>query len=201
MKNLFVTVLLLTVFITSNGQTFSLIDNIGTTQDGLIAIKKDKTWGFIDANGTLMIDFRDDLVSSTTKTPMFSSGLCLFKERKDGITYFGYINKKGEKVIPAEYLAATPFENSYARVIKHYKTSIGSSNALGKHIVNYSYNEFIIDTKNQWVQHLRGPINLLYDRLKIQQNPPSINSSFISENLIAVKEADNSYSIYKLKKE
>jgi hypothetical protein len=201
MKNLFVTVLLLTVFITSNGQTFSLIDNIGTTQDGLIAIKKDKTWGFIDGNGTLVIDFRDDLVSSTTKTPMFSSGLCLFKERKDGITYFGYINKKGEKVIPAEYLAASPFENGYATVVKHYKTSIGSSNALGKNIVNYSYNEFIIDTKNQWIQHLRGPINLLYDRLKIQQNPPSINSSFISENLIAVKEADNSYSIYKLKKE
>ena len=166
-----------------------------------IAVKKNKSWGFIDYSGTLVIDFRNDLVTTATKPPVFSNGLCLFKKNTDGITYFGYIDKKGKEVIPAEYLAATPFENGYARVIKHYKSNMGGTNALGKNIVKHSYNELVIDTKNQTVQHLRGPINLLFDRMKIQQNPPIINSVFINENLIAVKEANKTYSIYNLKKQ
>src|SRR5690606_6367371 len=132
--------------------------------------------------------------------PIISDGLCLIQEIRNGITFYGYINVKGEKVIPADYLAATPFENGYARVIKYYKEDTGTINALGKNIVNYSYNELVIDTKNKTIQHLRGPNHLLFDRLHLQQNPPIITSIFINDNLIAVREKDNSYTIYKVSK-
>lgn len=200
MKILYTLVFLFAVGLHLNSQTLSKIDNIGTFQEGLTAIKKGDSWGFIDSSGTVVIDFRDDLVASPKRPPVFNSGLCPIKKIKNGITYFGYIDTKGSVVISPEYLAITPFENGYARVIKHYKTNTGSTNALGKNIVKYSYNEIIIDTNNRALQHLRGPINLLFDRLKLLQNPPIITSSFINKNLIAVKENDNTYTIYNLNK-
>lgn len=200
MKNLIIPIFFLSLAINLNAQTLSQIENIGTFQEGLIAIKKGNTWGFIDTNGTLVIDFRDDLVALPKSPPVFNNGLCLIEEMRDGISYFGYINTNGEKVIPTEYIAATPFENGFARVIKHYKTNIGGTNALGKNIVKYTYNELVIDTQNKTAQHLRGPINLLFERLKLQQHPPIITSSFINKNLIAVKENDKTYTIYNLNK-
>ncbi len=199
MKNLIILVFFLSLAIDSNSQALSQIDDIGTLQEGLTAIKKENNWGFIDTSGTLVIDFRDDIAMSPKQLPAFNNGLCLISEMKDGVNYFGYINNKGEKVIPTKYLVATPFENGFARVIEHYKIETGNTNTLGKKIIKYSYNELVIDTNNKTVRHLRGPINLLFDKLTLQQNPPIIKSSFINGNLISVKESDNTYTIYNLK--
>lgn len=201
MKRTILIVLLLSVLpFATNAQALKKIDEVASFQEGLGGVKKGDAWGFIDADGILVIDYRKDIVEPPNGDPTFSNGMCLIQEEKDGITYYGYINTKGEKVIPAEYLAATPFENGYARVIKHYKSDTGTTNALGKKIVNYSYNELIIDPKNQTVQHLQGPNPILFDSSKLKENPPVITSMFISDNLIAVREKDNSYTIYKLEK-
>ena len=180
-----------------NAQVLTKIDKVTPFQEGLGGVKKGDSWGFIDSKGTLIVDYRKDIVSHNGD-PVFSDGLCLIQETRDGITFYGYINTKGEKVIPTEYLDATPFENGYARVIKYYKEDTGSTNALGKNIVNYSYNELVIDTKNETIQHLRGPNHLLFDSSHLQQNPPVITSTFINDNLIAVRLKDNTYTIYKL---
>jgi len=108
------------------------------------------------------------------------------------------MNAKGDIAIPAEYLAATPFENGYARVIKHYEIETSTTNALGKRIVNYSYNELLINTKNKTIQHLQGPHHLLFDANAIKANPPVITSKLIGDDLIAVRKKDNTYTIYKL---
>lgn len=201
MKRSILLVLLLTsLSFCANAQILTKIDHVAPLQEGLVGVKKGDSWGFIDSEGTLVINYRKDIAISSDEYPVFSDGLCLIEEVKDGITYYGYMNTKGDKVIPADYLAATPFENGYARVIKHYKTDTGTTNALGKKIVNYSYNELLVDTKNQTVQHLRGPNHLLFDRSELQQNPPAITSLFIGDNLIAVREKDDTYTIYKLDK-
>ena len=184
----------------TNAQVLTKVDKLAPFQEGLGGVKKGDSWGFIDADGILVIDYRKDIAVSSTGEPTFNSGMCLIQEEKDGIIYYGYINTKGEKVIPAEYLAATIFENGYARVIKHYKEDTGTTNALGKNIVNYSYNELVIDAKNKTVQHLQGPNYFLFDRVKLKMDPPVITSMFISENLIAVPENDNTYTVYKLGK-
>lgn len=195
--------LLILVFMTclssiTNAQVLTKIDKVTSFQEGLGAVEKDNTWGFIDSDGTLIIDYRKDIVAISGEYPAFNNGLCIIQEVRDGITFYGYINKKGEKVIPAEYIAATPFKNGHARVIKYYKAKTNTTNALGKTIVNYSYNELVIDTKNQKIQHLRGPHTLLFEKLKLEQNKPTITSKFISDKLIAVKEKDDTYTIYKL---
>ena len=201
MKRTILIVLLLSALpFATNAQVLKKIDKVAPFQEGFGGVKKGDSWGFIDADGKLAIDYRKDIVEPSNGEPAFSDGMCLIQEEKDGIIYYGYINTKGEKVIPAEYLAAAPFKNGYARVLKHYKSDTGTTNALGKKIVNYSYNELIIDAKNQTVQHLQGPNSILFDSSKLKQNPPVITSMYISDNLIAVRENDNSYTIYKLGK-
>lgn len=199
-RSILIVLLLTSITFGTNAQVLTKIDNVAPLQEGLGGVKKGDSWGFIDSNGRLVIDYRKDIVVPPNGTPAFSSGMCLIQEVKDGITLYGYINDKGDKVIPAEYLAATPFENGYARVIKYYKEDTGTTNVLGKRIVNYSYNELVVDTKNKTIQHLRGPNHLLFDNVQIQQNPPVITSIFISDNLIAVRENDNTYTVYKLDK-
>ncbi len=199
-RSILITLLLISLSFLSNAQILTEVDEIAPFQEGLAAVKKGNSWGFINNNGTLILDYRKDLVVPPNGAPLFNDGLCLVQEVRDGITFYGYINTKGDKVIPADYLVATPFENGFARVIKYYKEDTGAINALGKNIVNYSYNELVIDTKNEIIQHLRGPNNLLLDSLKLKQNPPTILSKFINDSLIALRKKDNTYTVYKLHK-
>lgn len=184
---------------TGNAQSLNGIETIAPFSDGLAAVKKGNTWGFINAEGSLVIDFRDDIVSAKEELPKFNNGLCLVKKVKEGITYYGYIDIKGNEVIPPEYLAATPFDQGFARVIKHYKQDLNATNALGKNIVKYTYNELIINTENDVVAQVRGPINLLFDRKSLQKNRPKVLSKFLSDQLVAVPDKDDTYTIYKLK--
>ena len=199
-RSILIVLLLTSLSFCANAQVLTKVDKIAPFEDGLGGMKKGDSWGFIDANGTLVIDYRKDLAVSSDGFPVFSDGLCLIQKTRDGITFYGYINTKGVKVIPADYLAATPFENGYARVIRYYIEDTGNINVLGKNIVNYSYNELVIDTKNETIQHLRGPNHLLFDSLHLQQNVPVITSKFIDDNLIAVRLKDNTYTVYKLSK-
>lgn len=182
----------------TNAQVITKVNDVAPFQEGLAGVQKGNAWGFIDADGKLIVDYRTDLVLPPNGKPVFSDGMCMIKEEKDGLILFGYIDTRGRTAIPAEYLAATPFENGYARVIKYYKEDTGTTNALGKNIVNYSYNELLINPKNQTVQHLRGPNRFLFDKTRLRDNPPPITSFFIGDALIAVKEADNTYSVYRV---
>ena len=179
-------------------QVISKIDEVGSFSENFAAVKKDGAWGFINTEGVLVVDFSTEIISPPNGAPTFSSGMCMFKEVRDGITFYGFINTKGEKAIPAEYIVASPFENGYARVIKYYETESSGTNALGKKIVNYSYNELVIDTNNEVVQHLIGPKNLDMQNLKSSNFFLGLFSFFVGENLIAVYQSDNTFSIFKL---
>jgi hypothetical protein len=182
-----------------SAQQHNNIDEIGSFNEDLMSIKKGDSWGFVDKNGAIMIDFRKDIVGFSKEPPIFSNGLCLIKEKRKDVIYYGYINTKGKTIIPTEYIVATSFKNGFASVIKYYKTDTGT-NTFGQHVVYYSYNELIITTKNKPVLSIGKSRNLLLSKLKLQQEIPIIRSKFINENLVRVKEDDGTYSIYNLDK-
>src|SRR5690625_1355717 len=118
MKQLFFSLLLImSLSLCVNAQALKEIDEVAPFNEGLGGVKKGDAWGFIDSDGELVIKFREDIVETPKITPIFNDGLCLIKKVKDGITFYGYINTKGEEVIPVEYLKATPFDNGFVRVI------------------------------------------------------------------------------------
>ena len=102
-------------------QAIENIDYISPFNEDVAAIKKGNLWAFIDASGTMIIDFRDDVVvtkNGDEDYPIFKNDRCLISHMKDGINYFGYIDKTGKTVIEPQFLNATPFENNVAVVLK-----------------------------------------------------------------------------------
>jgi hypothetical protein len=206
MKAFFIVLMLLLASGTANTQIINDIDEIAPFHEGLAAIRKGFSWGFINSEGIKTIDFRNDIVQNSAQTmlsddqrnyPYFSAGRCLIKQVKEGITYYGYIDKMGKEVIEAKYLNATPFINGSAFVIKMYKEKQNATNVLGKNIVHYSYAELLIDPNNNTLQYLHGPKNLLFSPENLK-TPPSIVSRLLSENLIAVKTDKGSWEIFRL---
>tara|TARA_R110002049_G_scaffold1978_16_gene14542 strand:+ start:6260 stop:6871 length:612 start_codon:yes stop_codon:yes gene_type:complete len=199
LKNYMILILAFMALNISTAQNIENIDKIAAFHEGLAAVKQGDRWGFINEAGTMVIDFRTDVYIPHNGHPKFSDGYCLIFEKKEGITFFGYINTKGEVVIKPEYLAATSFENGLAQVIKHYVTETGNTNALGKKIVKHTYNELVIDKYNKTVQHIRGPVNFLLEKNALQKNSPRILSTFIAPKLIALHTNNDTFTIIKLK--
>ena len=78
MKN----ILIILIFIPFIGisQTLENIDFISPFHDGLSAVKKGNNWAFVDQKGSIIIDFREDLVKTKTDKgyyPLFSNGKCI----------------------------------------------------------------------------------------------------------------------------
>ncbi|MEO1033549.1 MAG: WG repeat-containing protein [Bacteroidota bacterium] len=198
-------VTLFTVFVTvplfTIGQSLKDIDYISPFNDSLSAIQKDSKWAFIDTSGELVIDFRDDLVLTTIgdqKYPVFNSGRCLIVKKKDGISYFGYIDNKGRTVLEPQYLNATNFDNGMAIVLRLHKTNLGKNDILDKNMIDYSYTTIAIDPQGDTVHYLSDKpkhITLSRDYVGI---PPQIKVKFISEALIAIKSEDHTWIIKKI---
>jgi hypothetical protein len=193
----FICILLPTIVFT---QTIDNVDYISPEIEGVIAIKKGNQWAFINNQGKLIIDFRSDII--TTKTgndsfPIFSNNRCLISKHKQGIAYFGYIDKSGKTVIETQFLNALNFDNNRALVIKLLKDELGDNQYLNKPIIKNRTVEVIIDIDGKSLHSLTKPKNVLLrkDHLK---KPPQITTKIISNNLIAIKE-NKKWIIQKIK--
>ena len=198
-------VILFALFFTAShitsGQSISDIDYISPFNDGLSAIKKGNSWGFIDASGDLVIDFRKDLVLTSVgdeSYPIFNSGRCLIMKKKDGISYFGYINKMGKTILKPQYLNATNFDNGLAIVLKLHKTILGKNDILDKNMIDYSYTTIAINPDGDTIHYLSDKPQHITLSKDFVGHPPKIMVRFISENLIAIKTKDNTWIIKKL---
>ena len=181
-----------------NAQQLDNIDRITPFHDGLAAVEMDGKWGFINAEGDLVVDFRNDLVlgqqcpkqcakdKSAMDYPVFHKGRALVKVNNDGIAHYGYIDKTGKMVIAADFLNATHFSEQGAIVLKLYKENIGNDVAMGKNMIVYSYNEEVINTDGEVIMHLRGPMNITYSKANLK-TPPAIASKFMNEGLMATR--------------
>lgn len=88
-----------------------------TYPDGTFVRKRIETYvendlGYIDKQGNLVIDLPEEIVIAGD----FNEGMAPFAIKKGDDYLWGFINKKGEQVIPAEYTKVYPFSEGYARV-------------------------------------------------------------------------------------
>jgi len=183
-------------------QPLENLDYISPFHEGLAAVNKDGKWAFIDTKGKIIINFRNDLAVSEYNHedyPLFSDKRCLIEKRKDGISYFGYINTSGKTVIEPKYLNATNFNNGNAIVIRLIKETVGRNIALGKNVAYDKYFEVTIDTDGNISNYLsEKPKNIILDK-DYTKEPPKICSRYLSETLYAVQHENNTWEIINLK--
>ena len=183
-------------------QILDNLDYVSPLNEGVIAIQKGNKWAFIDELGNFKVDFRSDLVLTKTKNtsyPIFKNNRCLISRVKDGITYFGYIDKTGTTIIKPQYLNALNFVNEIAIVLELSKENVGKNDLLDKNIVYYKYYEVIIDVYGNVKNYLTPKgTNVTLDK-KYLKAPPKINSKLITNNLFTIKKKNNNWVIKKLK--
>ena len=87
-------------------------DETDVFYEGLAAVKIGNRYGFIDSTGTVVFTLEPEYY------PMhFSDGLALVVQTVDSTDRWGYINKKGEWVIPPQFADADHFYGGLAYVI------------------------------------------------------------------------------------
>ena len=199
MKNILIVLLLLPLIGVT--QTLENIDYISPFHNEVAAVKKGTEWAFINKEGETVIDFRNDLVLTKTDNenyPIFNSERSLIANKKNGITYFGYIDKSGKTVIEPQFLNATNFKNDVAVVLNLVKKQLGG-NELMKNVVSYHYFEVVIEKDGKINQYLtEDPIHITLTKEKMK-NTPVITSKLISNNLVAVKANNNKWILKKIK--
>ncbi len=196
---LFIAVLLIPVLCFT--QNIENMEYISSFNDDVAAIKKDGLWAFINAEGTIIVNFRNDLISSKNDDgnyPVFKNGRCIIVKEKNGISYFGYIDKTGKTVIEPQFLNASNFFDNRAIVLGLIKQEAGINPILDKNIVYHKYFEVIIDAEGNILNYLNPKgVNITLDK-KFLSKPPTINSKFISKYLVSFKTNDNKLDIIKI---
>lgn len=204
MKNLIIIIICLQFHLASFAQIFSDIDEATPFQGEIAAVKKGNQWGFINNKGTLVIDFRSDLVLTShidkmgheTYYPVFNNERCLIKKLIKDTYFFGYIDKTGTTIIKPIYLNASNFDTGYAIVIITSKDVIGYNEVLKKDIVSTKIEDYIINASGEKEKYLENPRNNNTPKTN-PKTPPTFYSKFIAPNLIAVKKKDQKWDIYK----
>ncbi|WP_281846750.1 WG repeat-containing protein [Olleya namhaensis] len=201
MKKVAILLIVIVLFpIISYSQNIEDLEFISPFHDGVSAIKKGSQWAFINAEGAIVVNFRDDLVETKSvdgSYPVFNNDRCLIKQKIEGIPYYGYIDKSGTTSVTPQFLNATNFNNNSAIALKLIKVDLGENGLVGKQVYIYKYFETIIDLSGniKTVLTEEETIGLIPKNFK---TPLAITSKFISEILIATKSKDN--NLWSLKK-
>ena len=207
MKNiLFVFFLILSPWVFA--QELDAVEEIAPFSEGLAAVRIGEKWGFIDQDGKLVIDFRDDLVwnketdaKATDITgvgyPRFKDGRCMIKDvlEEEGIEVYGFIDTKGEIVIAPEYLNVTEFNENYAMGILLTKTFRGQ-NRFQLNIYDYKFSEVILDTAGDIMLLITQRQNILMDKRRYEL--PKLTAKYLSKTLMAVKTDKNTWELRKI---
>ncbi|NOR28751.1 MAG: WG repeat-containing protein [Lutibacter sp.] len=198
MKKLLIFIICLSIPSIGFSQILTDLEEVSILKDNLLAIKKDNKWGFINKEGALVIDFRDDFVLEKGKNntpPFFNSDRCLIKKSNGNQYLYGYIDTSGKEVMKPQYLNASNFNNGYAIVITLLKDTVGYNEVLEKCITKSTLEEFVIDTYGNKVKYLENPRNCIPSNVTLKK-PPSFHSKFIGPHLVAVLKKDNKWDIY-----
>jgi len=200
MRNIVIFIVGLSLGFSGFSQVASEIDVVTPFQGELAAVKKGNSWGFINKSGLIVIDYRNDFVIRTNsdqraKYPVFKDERCLIRKMINGKYYYGYLNKKGEEIIPSKFLNATKFQNGFAIVVTLLTDSIGFNKVLEKNVTTKILEEYVIDTLGNKMRYLENPIR--YSEKQHKLKPPKIRSKFIAPRLIAVLKKNGKWDIYK----
>ena len=196
-KVIFIQIVFVLIPILVFAQSKESFDYVSIFHEDVAAVKKGNLWGFINGDGNIIIDFRDDLVLTETEDgmyPVFKNDRCLISKNKNDIPYFGYIDKSGKTVIEPQFLKASNFNNNAAFALKLVTEVIGTNELLNKRMVYHKYFEVIIDHDGNIKDYLSEPINVILDK-KFIKKPLKITSKFISDQLIATMNKDGKWTI------
>lgn len=201
MRSLTLFALLTFVSLSICGQELKDIDQVAPFSEGLAAVRVGNQWGFINENGDLVIDFRDDLVWNKfadtdrediegIRYPEFKDGLCMIREilEEEEIYVYGFIDKTGATKIKPEYLNVTEFDQGYAIGILMTKTFRGKNN-FQLNIYDYKFSEVILDQKGDIMRLLAKRDNILMSKRRYEL--PDLRARLLSRTLVAVKKGDN----------
>jgi hypothetical protein len=180
------------------GQQVKNADFISSLEDGYAAVKIQNQWSFIDENGKLIFDLRNDLVFNEQVTTAIDIGVAtmtyplmieeraIVKKVKDGIAYYGFIDITGNIVIEPDFLNVSNFKDGYAVALKLSEEVLGENRPLGKRVVNYHYDLVLIDRDGQIVKYLCGPFHIVLAKERLKEAPPIVAKD-IGTHLLAVK--------------
>lgn len=180
---------------TGFSQVVREIDVVTPYHGEMAAVKKGNSWGFINKSGKLIIDYRNDFVIRANY-PVFNDGRSLIRKKIDGEYYYGFINTKGEEIIPAKFLNATQFKDGFAIVVTLLKDSIGFNKVLEKNVTSNKIEEYVIDTVGSKIRYLENPLRYSKTLHKVK-SPPKIRSKFVAPGLVAVLKKNGKWDIYK----
>ncbi|MGI9530630.1 WG repeat-containing protein [Lutimonas sp.] len=186
--------------ISMNAQLLQDLDHIENFNEGLAAIQKGDQWAFIDQQGQMIVDFRKDIAlkkgeKGAVTLPKFSNERTIITAVKEGIHFYGYIDKTGKTVIECQYVNATVFANGFALVMQYSKEVVGKNNLLGKDVVSYQIEEYVIDSNGKALTAGLNPRNYVPSKMKSGE-APDFTTHFIGERMIAVQGPDQKWDIY-----
>lgn len=208
MKSLIIFISLFIFYSSGFSQLLTNVDFISPFHEDLAAIKKNNEWAFIDKAGLIVIDFRNDLVSSKSEVnlheskpgpinyPFFKEGKCKFRKQIEGIYYYGFIDKTGKESIAPEFLNITNFHDGYAIAIKFETRVLGSNKVLAKRMVSYKLEEYVIDTKGNLVKYIIDGRNVTPTKIGTNDIPPVFHSKMIAPHLVVIKNKNEKWDLY-----
>lgn len=186
------------------------IDEIAPFSEGLAAVRQGDQWGFINEEGTLVIQYRNDVYwnkdadtaasdVSGVRYPMFHEGRCLItKKVEDGISLYGFMDSKGNIVIEPKFLNVYPFKDGYTTGVLFDK-SLKGENEFKLKIYEFKFFDVLLDTSGKIEQYFerRQNIQMTTKRYKL----PFIGAKQLANGLVAVHLRDQGWEIRKITSE
>lgn len=183
------------------------IDEIAPFSEGLAAVRQGEKWGFINEEGTLVIDFRGDVYFnrnadtdkadiSGVRYPIFKEGRCLItKNVEDGVPLYGFIDSKGNTVIEPQFLNVYPFTKGYTTGVLFDKTLKGE-NEFKLKIYEFKFFDVLLDTSGKIEEYFERRQNIQMTKRRYQI--PSIGVKLLADGLVAVHIKDQGWEVRKL---
>lgn len=190
-------------------QVIEGLEFIGPANEGHIPVLKNNKWGFINSQGEVVINFRSDLIQNektsskidvgvaSQQIPSMHDGRIIIKKVIDKIPYYGFIDSSGKTVIEPEFLNVSNFDNGLAFALKIEEKFLGRNELLDITIKSYNYDVVLIDKEGEVKQYLAGPFPVGISREKLRE-APRIEARWVSKDLIAVKNPQKKWEIYKI---
>lgn len=205
MKNILILFATAIITLQSHGQDVKNADFISPFNEGLAAVQKGNTWGFINNIGELVIDFREDLVALPSeeypkvKFPKFVQSRALIQETRDDIIYYGFINGQGHSVIEPVFINQVQFNKDGLTIIQRLiKDTYGTNKIMKKNMVHYSYTEDVINLNGATIAYLTEPKHILPYQDSMKESP-RVESILLSKEWVAAHNRDNTYTLTSLK--
>ena len=188
-------------------QNIKNIDEIAPFSEGLAAVRQGDQWGFINEEGNLVIDFRNDvhwnkdadtskLDVSGVRYPMFNEGRCLItKKVEDGIPLYGFMDTKGNTVIEPQFLNVYPFKDGYTTGVLFDKVLKGE-NEFKLKIYDFKFFDVLLDTSGEIDEYFNRRYGIQMTKRRYEL--PHIGAKRLTNGLIAVHMKDKGWEIRKL---